>query len=233
MKRLEGKKKGKSSYGVLVHEKQERQEKLERHGRSQSRNSHGFKGRSKTRKYIKCYHCNKVGHMRKECRIWKKERNDVKKENKETNVISTKGDIMIVTDDGCVSLANQDRNWVIDSSASFHVTSHSDFFTSYKTGDFGNVRMGNSGVSKIVDIGDVCIETSIGNKLVPMNVRHVPNIRLNLISTGRLDDEGCTNSFGESKWKLTKGSLVMAKGKKQNTLYVMEAKLHKGEINVA
>ena len=127
------KEKGESSYGVLVHEKQERQEKLERRERSQSRNSHGFRGRSKSRKYIKCYHCNKVGHMRKECRIWKKEQYDMKNENKETNAIAAEGDIMIVTDDDCVSLATQDSNWVIDYGASFHVTSHSDFFTSYKT----------------------------------------------------------------------------------------------------
>ena len=92
--------------------------------------------------------------------------------------------------------------------------------------------MGNSGVSKIMGIGDICLDTSIGNKLVLKDVRHVPHIHLNLISTGRLD-EGFTNSFGESKWKLTKGFLVVAKEKKQNTLYVMEAKLHKGEINEA
>ena len=157
----------------------------------------------------------------------------MKKENKETNAIAAEGDIMIVTDDGGVSLATQDSNWVIDSGASFHVTSHIDFFTSYKTGDFGNVRMGNNGVSKIVGIGDVCLETSIGNKLVLKDVRYVPDISLNLISSSRLDDEGFTNSFGESKWKLTKGSLVVASGKKQNTLYVMEAMLHKGEINAA
>ena len=42
--------------------------------------------------------------MRKECRIWKKEQNDVNKENKETNAITAKGD-MIVADDGCASLA--------------------------------------------------------------------------------------------------------------------------------
>ena len=35
------------------------------------------------------------------------------------------------------------------------------------------------------------------------------------------------------EWKLKKGSLVVAKGKKQNTLYVMEAKPRKGEINAA
>ena len=152
--------------------------------------------------------------MKKECRIWKKEINAVKKENKETNTIAAEGDIMIVIDDGCVSLAIKDSNWVIDYGASFHVTSHSDLFTSYITSDFGNVRMGNSGVSKIVGIWDICLETSIGNKLVRKDVIHVPDIRLNLISTSRLDDEGFTNSFGESKWKLTKGSLVVARGKK-------------------
>ena len=54
---------------------------------------------------------------------------------------------------------------------------------------------------------------------------------LNLVSTGRLDYEGFTNYFGKCKWKLTKGSLVVVRGKKKNTLYVMEAKVHKEEIN--
>ena len=84
-----------------------------------------------------------------------------------------------------------------------------------------------------VVFGDVCLETSIGNKLVLKDVRHFPYIRLNLIYIGRLDDEGFTNFLGERKWKLTKGSLVVERGKKQNTLYVMEAKLHKREINAA
>ena len=91
--------------------------------------------------------------------------------------------------------------------------------------------MGDIGISKIVGIGDIFLETSIGNKSVLKDVRHVPDIHLNLISTSKLDDNGFTNSFSKSKWKLTKGSLVLARGKKQNILYVMEAKLHKREIN--
>ena len=81
--------------------------------------------------------------------------------------------------------------------------------------------MRNNGVSKIVGIGDICLETSVGNKLVLKDVIHVLVICLNLISTCKLDDERFTNSFGESKWKLTKGSFVVARGKKQNTLYVV------------
>ena len=37
------KEKGESSYGILVHEKQERQEKPERRGRNQSRYPHDFR----------------------------------------------------------------------------------------------------------------------------------------------------------------------------------------------
>ena len=58
--------------------------------------------------------------------------------------------------------------------------------------DFGNVRIGNSGVSKIVGIEDICLETSIRNKIVLKDVINVPNIRLNLISTSRLEDKGFT-----------------------------------------
>ena len=214
MNRLEEKKKVNLLLEYLFMKNKKGKKNHKGMGRSQSRNPHGCRGISKSSKYIKCYHCNKVGHMKKECRIWKNEQNEVKKENKETNTIADEGDIMIVTDDGCVSFATQDSNWVIDSGASFHVTSHSDFFTSYITGDFVNVRMGNSVVCKIVGIGDIFLEASIGNKLVLKDVRHVLDIHLNLISTSRLDDERFTNSFGESKWKLTKGSLVVARGNK-------------------
>ena len=51
-----------------------------------------------------------------------------------------------------------------------------------------------------------------------------------MISTGRLDDDGFVSWFGKSKCKLTKGSLVVARGKKPNTLYVMQSKLHIGEL---
>ena len=37
----------------------------------------------------------------------------------------------------------------------------------------------------------------------------------NLIYVGKLDDEGYHSHLGESKWKLTKGSLVLARRKKK------------------
>lgn len=68
-------------------------------------------------------------------------------------------------------------------------------------------------------------------KLPKKLVRHVPDIRLNLISVGKLDDEGYNNNFSDGKWKLSKGSLVVAKGKKTCSLYTVQAKICKGVVN--
>ena len=114
-------------------------------------------------------------------------------EEKETNVVTNDGDIVVVYNGGCVNLVCQDSDWLIDSGVSYYVNSHSEFFTAYTCGDFGNARTGNSGVSKIVAIGDIFLETNIGSKILLKDVRHIPNIRINLISTGKLDDEGYCN----------------------------------------
>ena len=79
-------------------------------------------------------------------------------------------------------------------------------FSSYAGGDFGRVKMANHGVTKVVGIGNIILTTDTGCKLVLKDI----------ISAGKLDDEGYTNSFGEEKWKLTKGSLVLARCLKQN-----------------
>ena len=107
-------------------------------------------------------------------------------------------------------MADDDVEWVIDSTASYHVMSIKEFFTSYKSGDLGTVKMGNSSHSKIIGMGDICIETSIGCTLILKDVRHVPNLRLNLISVSALDRLCYGNYFVSGKWKLTKGSLVVA-----------------------
>ena len=64
-------------------------------------------------------------------------------------------------------------------------------------------------------------------------MRHVPDIRLILISTGKLDDAGLDSNFASGKLKLTKGSLIMARGRKKGSLYVAQAKLFKKEVNIA
>ena len=44
-----------------------------------------------------------------------------------------------------------------------------------------------------------------------MDVRDIPTIKRNLISTGQLGDSGCLSTFGKTWWKITKGAMVIAK----------------------
>ena len=64
-----------------------------------------------------------------------------------------------------------------------------------------------------------------GCKMLLKDVRHVPEVRLNLISAGRLDDEGYTGSIRSGVMKFSKGSLIVARARKVNTLYLMNARL--------
>jgi len=46
------------------------------------------------------------------------------------------------------------------------------------------------------------------------NVRHIPALKRNLIFVGQLDDERHYTTFEDGAWKVTKGNLVVARGKK-------------------
>jgi len=90
--------------------------------------------------------------------------------------------------------------------------------------------MENQVSSKIVGIGDITMTTNTGCKLVLKDVRHVPNIRLNLISVGKLDNAGLVNHFGGGKWKLTNGSSIIARGIKEGSLYIMKETYAEGKL---
>ncbi|KAM1810129.1 hypothetical protein ACFX12_026929 [Malus domestica] len=133
----------------------------------------------------------------------------------------------------CLHMGNSDRDieWIFDNGASFHATSKREFFSTYKEGDFGIVKMGNESYSKILGIGDICLRTNLGCQLMLKDVRHIPDIRLNLISIGTLDRQGYYHHIGEGKLKLTKGLMVVARARLCCTLYRSNTKVLKGELN--
>jgi hypothetical protein len=112
------------------------------------------------------------------------------------------------------------ESWVVDSRASFHATPHRKHFLDYVQGDFGQVHLGDDAPCKIVGMGKVKIKQSNGNQWLLKEVRHVLDLRKNIISTGKLASEGCISIFTDKVWKVTKGSLVITKGEKVGTLYL-------------
>lgn len=65
--------------------------------------------------------------------------------------------------------------------------------------------MESSGSSTIVGKGTINIEINTFCRLVLNDVRHVPDIWLNLFLAGKLEDMIHGSYFGEGKWDPTKG----------------------------
>ena len=146
-------------------------------------------------------------------------------------MITTTNDHLIYCDRDIVNLAQDYFSWAIDSGASCHVTSRRDFFSSYTSGDFGDIKMGDSDVSKVVGVGDVCLKFDSGMELNLQYVKHVLDMRMNFISTGLLDDEGYVSNFGNGQWKLAHDSLIVARGKRCPKLYMTQLQIIKGIVN--
>lgn len=83
----------------------------------------------------------------------------------------------------------------MDSGVSIHAASWKDLFTSYRSSDFGIAKMGNGGLVKVINIGDVYLEMKNGSRLVLKDVKHIIEIYLNLISIRKLDDGGYDSSL--------------------------------------
>ena len=72
----------------------------------------------------------------------------------------------------------------------------------------------------VVGMEDVRILLPNGSVWLLEKVRHIPELRRNLISVGQLDDEEHAILFIGGTWKVTKGAKVLARGKKTGTLYM-------------
>ena len=169
-------------------------------GKSSGNRGKSRKGRSKSKpKNLEYWNCGKKGHLKKDCRAPKKQRDGQQERNQEANVT---GDVL--QDALILSVDNISESWVVDSGASFHATPDRKHFLDYVQGEFGQVHMGDNAPCKIVGMGKVKINQYNGNQWLLKDVRHVPDLRKNLILIGQLASEGCISIFTDKTWKAIK-----------------------------
>jgi hypothetical protein len=110
---------------------------------------------------------------------------------------------------------------------------HRNWFSTYQSIDDGVVFMGNDFSCKIVGVGSVRIRMHDGSVRTLIYVRHVLELRKNLISLGVLDSTGynCTSQGGVLK--VSKGILVVMKEKRIGNLYQPEGRTEVNQTVVA
>lgn len=92
---------------------------------------------------------------------------------------------------------------------------------------------GNNISCKVRDIGTIRLKMHDGMKRILSEVRYISDIKRNLISLGTLDSSGYTFKAEDGVLKIQKGSLVIMKGFKKNSLYTLQGTTVIGRSSMA
>ena len=124
--------------------------------------------------------------MKRECPEWNKGKEE---SSTSVNVVAdseSDGDMLFVSS----STDGLNNSWLLDSACSFHVTPHRNWFNTYKSINCDSVRMGNDAACTIIGMRTIKIKMSDGVVRTLEEVRHIPDMRKNLISLGTLNSKG-------------------------------------------
>ena len=103
-------------------------------------------------------------------------------------------------------------SWILDSTCSYHMTPNQDWFNTYRLVNCASILMGNDASCKAVGIGNIIIKMFDGVVRMLCDVRHVPNLRKNLISLGTLDCNGFSYKSTNRVMNVSKGVMIVMKG---------------------
>ncbi|KAG8473109.1 hypothetical protein CXB51_035075 [Gossypium anomalum] len=126
------------------------------------------------------------------------------------------------------------EEWILDSGCTFHMSPNRDWFTTYEIVFEGVILMGNNSSCKIAGVGTIKVKMFDGVVRTLSDMRHVPELKRNLISLSTLDSKGYRYTTKSEVLKISKGSLAVMKGQRKTAkLYVLQGSTVTGDAAVA
>ena len=170
-------------------------------GRSSKNDKEEEERKSFDKSKIKYYNCQKMGHFADECY------SDTKKKGKEekanvNEVTKEESALMMVVSDECGELLLQgmndphnDRMWYLDTGASSHMIGKKEFFHNIDENMKGRVKFGDGSTIPYEGKGNISVTLRNGEILLIQNVLYLIDLKTNILSLGKLDDQGCKTSL--------------------------------------
>jgi hypothetical protein len=102
--------------------------------------------------------------------------------------------------------------WLINYGASFHMTSHREWFCEYEKYNGGDVLLGDDSISRIVGCRRVKLLLKNGRIRTLPRVLHFPELDRNLISISKMSDIGVQSVFEKETYKTIREEIILMKG---------------------
>ncbi|KAE8671438.1 Casein kinase I isoform delta-like [Hibiscus syriacus] len=127
--------------------------------------------------------------------------------------------ISLVFDDVAAAILQEENRrkkryadiWLIDSGATYHMTSRREWFHHYELVSRGSVYSCNDHALEIIGIGTIKLKMYDGTIKVVRDVRHVKGLKKNLLSYGLLDNNASKIETRKGIMKVFRGALVVLK----------------------
>ena len=146
---------------------------------------------------VQCYNCQDFGHFADECKNEKKPR---AREEAANLSIEESSLFMAYTEDFLLQGSQEDnlsKNlWYLDTGASSDMTSKRSFFYSLDETQQGSIKFGDESSVRYEGKGSILLNYLDGEDITIEGVLYVPSLRVNILSLGKLDEDGFISTLG-------------------------------------
>eukprot|EP00253_Pinus_taeda_P020178 PITA_20178 len=113
------------------------------------------------------------------------------------------------------------KAWLIDLGASFHITPPREWFCEYEKYD-GGVFLGDVRKARIIGHRKVRLKFQGGRIRTLPGVLHIPPLARNMIFVSKLDDADVKTVFNKDTYKMVRGALILMQGVWIAALYKLQ-----------
>jgi transposase InsO family protein len=198
-----------SSSGAMFSRNSENREQ-----RKKPTGSKNFGGKREGTFKIRCFKCNRPGHKAAECRS----------KNGSENVKCAKS---VCLNTSSTRSESSNRSWCLDSGATSHLCNEIRYFRTINDSKRSTLNLANSATTKTMGEGTVEFTANVYGDTTNVslsNTLHVPDLRTNLMSIGKITDRGLEVHFRKNDATIldSKGNIMLIANRVGDLYFVNE-----------